>query len=157
MCFIKSISIMHLLPKQAVWASTSTTASRLGTYLATIEMGDPRTPDCQHFGICRVNLWSGESSPPCDCRIASWINVETEGVIRLGFIRATLTDKVYRMHFHNGKLVLPADCRVSAEVTEKLFGEIHNMILRAGVYPIYKCPGLLEVYIKTDTLQMPPG
>jgi len=89
--------------------------------------------------------------------MASWINMETEGVVRLGFIRATLTEKVYRVHFHSGKLVLLADCPVSAEVTEKLFGETRNMILRAGVYPVYKCPGVLEVYIKTDTLQMPPG
>ncbi len=139
---------MHLRTTQPVWAGTGITEERAPAQLVSIEMGDPRTPDCRNFGICRVNLWSAEDPPPgCGCHLCSWINLEAGAVVRLGFIRQTIPPQIYAIHFKRNHLVLPSDCTVSEAVSEQILGKPGIMTLRAGAYPVYRCPGILEVYI----------
>lgn len=138
----------HLQTTQPVWAGTGIAGERAPAHLVSIEMGDPRTPDCSNFGICRVNLWSTEETPPgCGCRISSWINLEAGSLVRLGFVRLTIPPRTYAVHFKKNHLILPADCTVSAGVSGRLLGKPGVLTLQAGVYPVYRCPGILEVYI----------
>lgn len=111
-----------------------------------VTLGNP-AKDCQHFGICRIDLAAPpfqDAFLPCGCRrVFAVIRSQDGAVVELFFPKKQLPEAISRRYFSDDIFIVETAYRLSAAINAAL--GLENFTIKPGAYPAIKSTEFIVV------------
>ena len=112
-----------------------------------VDLGNPRSPDCCNFGICRINFWNGKAfnlmPSCCPNRAHGYLRRWEEHGIELIFPKENMSASTFEKHFESGWFLVMDAYELSMDMAERL--GIAGFTFEPGRYPVLESYSRLHV------------
>lgn len=124
--------------------------------LATVTLGRPSSPDCRHYGICRIEIASaasvfspdfvGQQMTGCGDKVVALLSYQPPDCLEVALLNSTVSTAVFERHFADGLFLIKEDYALP----EWCFGL--SLVIESGSYNIAISDSLLRVQIPVHPL-----